>query len=103
MTRGAFQVLWSVSQLWLFLDRKDLATLVHALVMHRLDYCNAVYVGLCLKTVQKLQRVVARVLTGIGCGGTISLQSCSTHTGFQLTSAFITRTFKALYSVGLTS
>ncbi|KAF7240163.1 Ophiophagus venom factor, partial [Varanus komodoensis] len=46
-----------------------LATVIHALVISRLDYCNTLYVGLPLKTVWILQLVqnrAARLLTGTG-------------------------------------
>nr|XP_060618433.1 uncharacterized protein LOC132767443 [Anolis sagrei ordinatus] len=52
-----------------YLGKSDLATVVHALVTSRLDYCNALYVGLPLKTARKLQlvqRAAAMVLTGAG-------------------------------------
>lgn len=54
---GAYYQLWLVSQLQLFLDRKDLATVVHILVVSKLDNCNALYIGLSLKTVWKLQLI----------------------------------------------
>ena len=59
----------SAPQLRPFLEMSDLATVTHALVTSRLDYCNALYVGLPLKSVRKLQlvqRAAARLLTGAG-------------------------------------
>ena len=51
-----------------YLDTEALTTLVLALVISRLDYCNALYVGLPLKLMRKLQVVqnaAARLLTGV--------------------------------------
>ncbi|XP_062830407.1 uncharacterized protein LOC134297289 [Anolis carolinensis] len=65
--RRAFAQLRLVCQLRPYLGKSDLATVVHALVTSRLDYCNALYVGLPLKTARKLQlvqRAAARLLTG---------------------------------------
>ena len=45
-----------------------LTTLVHALVISRLDHCNALYVGLPLRLMRKLQVVqnaAARLLSGV--------------------------------------
>ncbi|XP_062825481.1 uncharacterized protein LOC134295910 [Anolis carolinensis] len=67
VARGAFAQLRLVHQLRPFLGRSDLATVVHALLTSRLDYCNTLYVGLPLKTAQKLQLVqwaAARLITG---------------------------------------
>uniref|UniRef100_A0A803U1N2 Reverse transcriptase domain-containing protein n=1 Tax=Anolis carolinensis TaxID=28377 RepID=A0A803U1N2_ANOCA len=67
VARGAFAQLKLVRQLQPYLGKPDLATVVHALVTSRLDYCNALYVGLPLKTVRKLQlvqREAARLITG---------------------------------------
>uniref|UniRef100_A0A670IWM0 Reverse transcriptase domain-containing protein n=1 Tax=Podarcis muralis TaxID=64176 RepID=A0A670IWM0_PODMU len=50
-----------------YLSRPDLATVIHATVISRLDYCNSLYAGLPLKLSQKLQRMqnaAARLLTG---------------------------------------
>uniref|UniRef100_A0A803T7X0 Reverse transcriptase domain-containing protein n=1 Tax=Anolis carolinensis TaxID=28377 RepID=A0A803T7X0_ANOCA len=63
----AFAQLKLVRQLRPYLVKSDLATVVHALVTSRLDYCNSLYVGLPLKTARKLQlvqRAAARFLTG---------------------------------------
>uniref|UniRef100_A0A803TS28 Reverse transcriptase domain-containing protein n=1 Tax=Anolis carolinensis TaxID=28377 RepID=A0A803TS28_ANOCA len=67
VARGAFAQLKLVRQLRPYLGKPDMATVVHALVTSRLDYCNALYVGLPSKTVRKLelvQRSAARLLTG---------------------------------------
>uniref|UniRef100_A0A803SUT5 Reverse transcriptase domain-containing protein n=1 Tax=Anolis carolinensis TaxID=28377 RepID=A0A803SUT5_ANOCA len=63
----AFAQLKLVRQLRPYLEKSDLTRVVHALVTSRLDYCNALYVGLPLKTARKLQlvqRLAARLLTG---------------------------------------
>uniref|UniRef100_A0A803SXZ5 Reverse transcriptase domain-containing protein n=1 Tax=Anolis carolinensis TaxID=28377 RepID=A0A803SXZ5_ANOCA len=68
VARGAFAQLKLVRQLCSYLGKPDLATVVHALVTSRLDYCNALYVGLPLKTVQKLQLVqweAAKLITRV--------------------------------------
>lgn len=49
---GAFHQLQLVNQLWLFLGTKDLAIVEQALVTPRLYYCNLLYMGLPLKSVQ---------------------------------------------------
>lgn len=46
-----------VCQLHPFLDWGPLQTVTHTLVALQLDYCNVLYVGLPLKTTQKLQLV----------------------------------------------
>ena len=51
VARSAFAQLKLVCQLRLFLEMLDLATVTHALVTCRLDYCNMLYVRLPLKTV----------------------------------------------------
>ena len=56
-----------IAQLRSCLDVGALTTLVHVLVVSRLDYCNVLYVGLPLRLMQKLQMVqntAARLLTG---------------------------------------
>uniref|UniRef100_A0A803TKZ4 Reverse transcriptase domain-containing protein n=1 Tax=Anolis carolinensis TaxID=28377 RepID=A0A803TKZ4_ANOCA len=63
----AFAQFKLVRQLRPYLEKSDLTMVVHALVTSRLDYCNALYVGLPLKTARKLQlvqRSAARLLTG---------------------------------------
>ncbi|KAF7248769.1 Transcription elongation factor A protein 2 [Varanus komodoensis] len=70
VARSAFLQLRLIHQLRPFLENDCLATVTHALVTSRLDFCNALYVGLPLKTVWILQLVqnrAARLLTGTGC------------------------------------
>ncbi|XP_067327561.1 E3 ubiquitin-protein ligase TRIM33-like [Anolis sagrei] len=55
VTRRTFALLKLVRPLQLHLMKSELASVVHALVTSRLDYCNVLYVGLPLKTAQKLQ------------------------------------------------
>ena len=67
MARSAFTQLKFVHQLHLFFEMSDLATVIYALVTTPLDYCNALYMGLPLKTIWKLhliQNVTARGLIG---------------------------------------
>ncbi|KAF7247742.1 thiamine pyrophosphokinase 1 [Varanus komodoensis] len=67
--RSAFLQLRLIHQLCPYLEYDCLATVTHALVTSRLDFCNALYVGLPLKTVRILQSVqnrAARLLTGTG-------------------------------------
>ena len=55
--RRAFAQLKLVGQLHSFFQISDLATVTHTLVASHLDYCNARYIEVLLKTVQKLQLV----------------------------------------------
>ncbi|KAF7238972.1 Choline/ethanolaminephosphotransferase 1, partial [Varanus komodoensis] len=69
VARNAFLQLRLINQLHPYLEYDCLATVTHALVTSRLDFCNALYVGLPLKTVRTLQLVqnrAARLLTGTG-------------------------------------
>ncbi|KAF7249282.1 Peroxisome proliferator-activated receptor gamma coactivator 1-beta [Varanus komodoensis] len=69
VARNAFLQLRLSNPLRPYLEYDCLATVTHALVTSRLDFCNALYVGLPLKTVRTLQLVqnrAARLLTGTG-------------------------------------
>ena len=68
MVRSTYFQLWRIAQLHPYLDVGLLTTLVHGLVILRLDHCNALYVGLPLRLMWKLQmvqNVVARLLSGV--------------------------------------
>ncbi|KAF7238180.1 Complement C1q-like protein 3 [Varanus komodoensis] len=69
VARSAFFQLRLIHQLRRYLEKDCLVTVTHALVTSQLDFCNLLYVGLPLKTVQILQLVqnrAARLLTGTG-------------------------------------
>ena len=68
VVRNTFFHLWRIARLHPYLDTRVLTTLVRALVISRLDHCNALYVGLPLRLMRKLQVVqnaAARLLTGV--------------------------------------
>ncbi|KAF7251997.1 hypothetical protein EYD10_02590 [Varanus komodoensis] len=50
VARSAFLQLWLIHQLCPYLENDCLATVTHALVTSRLDFCNVIYVRLPLKT-----------------------------------------------------
>ncbi|KAF7247172.1 Protein HEATR9 [Varanus komodoensis] len=69
VARSAFLQLRLIHQLRPFLENDCLARVTHTLVTSRLDFCNALYVGLPLKKVRILQLVqnrAARLLMGTG-------------------------------------
>ena len=68
VVRSTFFHLRRIAQLRSYLDVGALTTLVHALVISRLGHCNALYVGLPLRLLRKLQVVqntVSRLLSGV--------------------------------------
>ena len=68
VVRSAYFHLWQIAQLRPYLDVGSLTTLVHVLVISRLDHCNALYMGLPLRLMQKLQMVqnaAATFLSGV--------------------------------------
>ncbi|KAF7253829.1 Lymphoid-restricted membrane protein [Varanus komodoensis] len=69
VARSAFFQLRLIHQLRPYLEDDCLATVTHVLVTSRLDFCNALYMGLPLKTVRILQLVqnrAAGLLMGTG-------------------------------------
>lgn len=53
--RRIFVQLCVMHQLWSFLDQESLRSVIQALVVSLLDYCNVLYKGLLLKNIQKFQ------------------------------------------------
>ena len=65
--KSSFFQLRLISKVKPFLPPKQLEILIHAFISSRLDYCNALYVGLDQSSVRRLQLVqnsAARLLTG---------------------------------------
>ena len=56
-TRVSFFHLRQARLLAHYLSASDLATVIHAMVTSRLDYCNSLYAGLPLNLLRKLQLV----------------------------------------------
>lgn len=67
VVRASFYQLRLLTKVKPFLNRTDLEKTIHAFISSRLDYCNALYVGVtqsCLSRPLLVQNVAARFLTG---------------------------------------
>ncbi|KAF7237674.1 Structural maintenance of chromosomes protein 1B [Varanus komodoensis] len=106
VARSAFLQLRLINQLRPYLEYDCLATVTHALVTSRLDFCNALYVGLPLKTVRTLQLVqnrAARLLTGMGRYAHMTPVLCQLHwlpTEARAQFKVFIMTYKALNGLG---
>ena len=106
LTDAAFFYLRQVQQLAPYLSAPDLATVIHATVTSRLDYCNSLYAGLPLNLLRKFQRVqnaAARVLTGTRWGAHIIPVLSQLHwlqIGDRIKFKVWVLTFKALNGLG---
>ncbi|KAK9409653.1 hypothetical protein NXF25_000828 [Crotalus adamanteus] len=93
-------------QLRPYLDREALLTVTHALVTSRLDYCNALYMGLPLKSIRRLQLVqnaAARVIVGAPRYTHVTPILRELHwfpIGLRVQFKVLVITFKALYGSG---
>lgn len=66
VVQSAIHQLWQVAQMHPCLDGDSLNSTIHTVVTSRLDYCYMLYMGLPLKSLQKLQLMqdsVARLFT----------------------------------------
>lgn len=66
VTKSAFFHLRRISQLRPFISSKDAETVIHAFVSSRIDYCNALFIGLpasLISRIQYIQNSAARILT----------------------------------------
>ena len=106
MTRSAHYQLRLIRQLRPFLELEDPKMVVHTLVTSRLDFCNALYIGLPLCLVRKLQLVqnmAARLVTGTPRGDHITPVLKSLHwlpISFRVKYKVLVITFKALHDLG---
>ncbi|XP_058023921.1 uncharacterized protein LOC131190598, partial [Ahaetulla prasina] len=106
VSRRAFYQVRLVRQLRPFLDRDALCTVTHALVTSRLDYCNALYMGLPLKCTRRLQLVqnaAARVIVGATRCSHVTPILRGLHwlpVVFRVRFKILVTTFKALHGLG---
>ena len=105
VVHSAYFHLWQIAQLCLYLNVGALTTLVHALVILRLDNCNALYMGLPLRLMRKLQMMqnaVARLLSGMRKCHHISPTLATLHwlpIRFRIDFKVLMMTYKALNSL----
>ncbi|XP_058052641.1 uncharacterized protein LOC131204948 [Ahaetulla prasina] len=106
VSRRAFHQVRLVRQLRPFLDRDALCTVTHALVTSRLDYCNALYMGLPLKCTRRLQLVqnaAARVIEGAPRSSHVTPLLRRLHwlpVAFRVHFKVLVTIFKALHGLG---
>uniref|UniRef100_A0A670J4S4 Reverse transcriptase domain-containing protein n=1 Tax=Podarcis muralis TaxID=64176 RepID=A0A670J4S4_PODMU len=106
VSRAAVYQLHLVCRLRPYLPADCLTRVVHALVISRLDYCNALYVGLPLKVTRKLQLIqnaAARLVTGGGRRDHITPVFKDLHwlpVRFRAQFKVLVLTFKALNGLG---
>ncbi|KAF7254014.1 Beta-centractin [Varanus komodoensis] len=106
VARSAFFQLQLIHQLRPYLEYDCLAIVTHTLVTSRVDFCNALYVGLPLKTVRILQLVqnsAARLLTGTGRYVHMTPVLCQLHwLPIEVRAQFkvLVMTYKALNGLG---
>uniref|UniRef100_A0A670I7A7 Reverse transcriptase domain-containing protein n=1 Tax=Podarcis muralis TaxID=64176 RepID=A0A670I7A7_PODMU len=106
VSRAAVYQLHLARRLRPYLPADCLTRVVHALVISRLDYCNALYVGLPLKVTRKLQLIqnaAARLVTGGGRRDHITPVLKDLHwlpVRFRAQFKVLVLTFKALNGLG---
>uniref|UniRef100_A0A8D0BC31 Reverse transcriptase domain-containing protein n=1 Tax=Salvator merianae TaxID=96440 RepID=A0A8D0BC31_SALMN len=106
VARGAFAQVRLVHQLRPYLDRESLLTVAHALITSRIDYCNALYMGLPLKSVRRLQVVqnaAARAISGLPRYASVSPTLRELHwlpVSLRTQFKVLVVTYKALHGLG---
>uniref|UniRef100_A0A8C6KQ30 Reverse transcriptase domain-containing protein n=1 Tax=Nothobranchius furzeri TaxID=105023 RepID=A0A8C6KQ30_NOTFU len=67
VVKSGFFHLRQLAKIKPILSRQHFETVIHAFVTTRLDYCNALYIGVsasCISQLQRVQNAAARLLTG---------------------------------------
>ncbi|XP_060539382.1 uncharacterized protein LOC132709511 [Pantherophis guttatus] len=106
VTRRIFHQVRLIRQLRPFLDRDSLHTVTHALVTSRLDYCNALYMGLPLRSTRRLQlaqSAAARVVMGATWRSHVTPLLRELHwlpVVFRVRFKVLVTTFRALHDLG---
>ncbi|XP_041848233.1 uncharacterized protein LOC121644403 [Melanotaenia boesemani] len=108
VVQSCFYQIRNIAKIKHFISQSDLEKVIHALVSTRLDYCNALYAGLGLKLLSRLQLVqnsAARLLTGTKKHEHITPILASLHwlpVNFRIDFKILLITFKALHGVAPT-
>uniref|UniRef100_A0A803TEE6 Reverse transcriptase domain-containing protein n=1 Tax=Anolis carolinensis TaxID=28377 RepID=A0A803TEE6_ANOCA len=106
VSRSAFFHLRQARRLAPYLTRNDRATVIQATVISRLDYCNALYIGLPLSVIRKLklvQNAAAHLLAGVLARWRITPILKQLHwlpIENRITFKILVLTFKALHGLG---
>uniref|UniRef100_A0A8C6X1D0 Reverse transcriptase domain-containing protein n=1 Tax=Naja naja TaxID=35670 RepID=A0A8C6X1D0_NAJNA len=106
VARGAFAQVCLVRQLRPYLDRDALRTVTHAFVTSWIDYCNALYMGLPLRTMRRLQLVqnaAARAVMGMSRYSHITPLLRELHwlpVALRVRFKVLVLTYKALHGLG---
>uniref|UniRef100_A0A803SQV2 Reverse transcriptase domain-containing protein n=1 Tax=Anolis carolinensis TaxID=28377 RepID=A0A803SQV2_ANOCA len=106
VSRSVFFHLRQARRLAPYLSRNDLVTVIQATVISRLDYCNALYIGLPLSVIRKLklvQNAAARLLAGVPARWRITPILQQLHwlpIEYRITFKILVLTFKALHGLG---
>ena len=99
--RSGFFYLHNIRRIRKYLSQESARTLVHALIMARIDYCNSLLFGLPsvhLLKLQRLQNAAARLISNVPPYSHITPVLCSLHclpVKFRID--FKILTFKAIY------
>lgn len=103
ITKSAFHHLRNIARIRPFLTPPDAERLIHAFVTSRIDYCNALFIGLPAKSIKRLQYIqnsAARILTYTPSGQHITGVLYSLHwlpVQSRIVFKTLTLTYKAIH------